>query len=307
MKFLDLARSRSAPAPAAMAACRSGARNTSSSAAPTAATAARRRRDRRGGRGAEHADRLPLPAAFLRQNGQGGMGSQRTGADGDDIMLQVPVGTEILDEDEETVIADMTEVGQRVVLARGRQRRLGQPALQVLDQPGAAPRQPGPAGGRARGLAAAEADRRGRAWSACPMPASPPSWPPPRTRGPRSPTIPFTTLVPNLGVVGVDGQRIRRRRHPRPDRGRQSEGRGLGDQFLGHIERCAVLLHLVDGTSETIAEDYRTITPRAGRLWRRPRGQAGGAGAEQGRCAGRRDTRAADRRQAGDRPSGGRP
>ena len=70
------------------------------------------------------------------------MGKQRTGKSADDVVLRVPVGTEILEEDGETLVADLTRAGQRVLLARGRQRRLGQPALQVLDQPGAAQRQP---------------------------------------------------------------------------------------------------------------------------------------------------------------------
>ncbi|HEY0275082.1 MAG TPA: GTPase, partial [Paenirhodobacter sp.] len=75
---------------------------------------------------------------------------------------------------------------------------------------------------------------------------------------PKIADYPFTTLVPNLGVVGVDGKELVMADIPGLIEG-ASEGRGLGDQFLGHVERCSVLLHLVDGTSSTITKDYRTI------------------------------------------------
>jgi GTP-binding protein len=194
---------------------------------------------------------------FFAKNGQPGMGNQRTGKTGDDINLRVPVGTEILDEDQETVIADLTEVGQRVLLAKGGNGGFGN--LHFKSSTNQAPRranpgQPGvertiwlrlkliadvgllglPNAGKSTFLAATSNAR------------------------PKIADYPFTTLHPNLGVVGVDGVEFVVADIPGLIEG-ASEGRGLGDLFLGHVERCAVLLHLVDGTSGTLLEDYKTI------------------------------------------------
>ena len=194
---------------------------------------------------------------FFAKNGQGGMGRQRTGKDGDDIVLRVPVGTEILDEDQETVIADMTELGQRVELAKGGNGGWGN--LHFKSATNQAPRRanPGqegvertlwlrlkliadvgllglPNAGKSTFLATTSNAR------------------------PKIADYPFTTLHPNLGVVGVDNAEFVVADIPGLIEG-ASEGRGLGDLFLGHVERCAVLLHLVDGTSDTVAEDYQTI------------------------------------------------
>ena len=194
---------------------------------------------------------------FFAKNGIPGMGRQRTGADGDEIVLRVPVGTEILDEDQETVICDLTEVGQRVRLAKGGNGGFGN--LHFKSATNQAPRRanPGqdgvertlwlrlkliadvgllglPNAGKSTFLAATSNAR------------------------PKIADYPFTTLHPNLGVVGVDNTEFVVADIPGLIEG-ASEGRGLGDLFLGHVERCSVLLHLVDGTSETVAEDYKTI------------------------------------------------
>jgi len=194
---------------------------------------------------------------FFARNGQHGMGKQRTGRNGEDIVLRVPVGTEILDEDGETLIADMTEVGQRVLLARGGNGGWGN--LHFKTSTNQAPRranpgQPGvertlwlrlkliadvgllglPNAGKSTFLAATSNAR------------------------PKVADYPFTTLHPNLGVVGVDDAEFVVADIPGLIEGAH-EGRGLGDTFLGHVERCAVLLHLVDGTSGTLIEDWRTI------------------------------------------------
>ena len=194
---------------------------------------------------------------FFAKNGQGGMGRQRTGKDGDDSVLRVPVGTEVLDEDEETVIADLTELGQRVRIAKGGNGGFGN--LHFKSATNQAPRranpgQPGvertiwlrlkliadagllglPNAGKSTFLAATSNAR------------------------PKIADYPFTTLHPNLGVVGIDGAEFVMADIPGLIEGAH-EGTGLGDRFLDHVERCAVLLHLIDGTSETVAEDYATI------------------------------------------------
>jgi GTP-binding protein len=178
---------------------------------------------------------------FFAKNGQPGMGSQRTGKTGDDIILKVPVGTEILDEDEETVIADLVRVGQKVLLTNRAPGRAnpGQEGvertiwlrLKLIADAGLVGL---PNAGKSTFLAAVSNAR------------------------PKIADYPFTTLIPNLGVVAVDGREFVMADIPGLIEG-ASEGRGLGMQFLAHVERCKVLLHLVDGTSSTITKDYRTI------------------------------------------------
>jgi len=194
---------------------------------------------------------------FFAKNGQPGMGSQRTGADGDDIILRVPVGCEILDEDEETVIADITEVGQRVLLAKGGNGGFGN--LHFKSPTNRAPRRANPGlEGVERVLwlrlkLIADAGLLGmpNAGKSTFLAAT-------SNARPKIADYPFTTLHPNLGVVGVDNAEFVMADIPGLIAG-ASEGRGIGDRFLGHVERCAVLLHLVDATSYDVAEDYRVI------------------------------------------------
>jgi GTP-binding protein len=194
---------------------------------------------------------------FFAKAGQPGMGSQKTGKSGEDIVLRVPMGTEILDEDEETVIADLTSVGQRVCLAEGGNGGWGNLRFKTSTNRSPARANAGipgveraiwlrlkliadagllglPNAGKSTFLAAVSNAR------------------------PKIADYPFTTLVPNLGVVGIDGTEFVMADIPGLIEGAH-EGRGLGMQFLAHVERCKVLLHLVDGTSATITKDYRTI------------------------------------------------
>jgi GTP-binding protein len=194
---------------------------------------------------------------FFAKSGQPGMGSQCTGKSGDDIVLRVPVGTEILDEDEETLIADLTVPGQRVLLAQGGNGGWGNLRFKTSTNRAPARANPGQDGVertiwlRLKLIADAGLLGLPNAGKSTFLAAT-------SNARPKIADYPFTTLVPNLGVVGVDGKEFVLADIPGLIEG-ASQGRGLGDQFLAHVERCAVLLHLVDGTSSTITKDYRTI------------------------------------------------
>lgn len=194
---------------------------------------------------------------FFAENGRGGMGRQRTGRDGADIVLRVPAGTEILEEDGETVVTDLTAVGQRVLLAKGGNGGWGNLKFATSTNRAPARANPGLEGVERilwlRLKLIADAGLAG-------LPNAGKSTFLARVSNarPKIADYPFTTLHPNLGVVGIDQREFVLADIPGLIEG-ASEGRGLGDQFLGHIERCAVLLHLVDGTSEDVATDFRVI------------------------------------------------
>ncbi|GLK78877.1 GTPase ObgE [Methylopila turkensis] len=194
---------------------------------------------------------------FKAKTGVHGMGKNRTGAKGADVVLKVPVGTQVLDEDEETLLADFTEVGQSIVLAKGGNGGFGNAYFTTSTNRAPRRANPGlegeerwvwlrlkliadaglvglPNAGKSTFLAAVSAAK------------------------PKIADYPFTTLHPNLGVVGVDGREFVMADIPGLIEGAH-EGVGLGDRFLGHVERCRVLLHLVDGTSEHAGEAYKTV------------------------------------------------
>ncbi len=194
---------------------------------------------------------------FFAKTGQHGMGAQRTGKDGEDVLLRVPVGTEILDADQETVLFDITEVGQRVLLAKGGNGGFGN--LHFKSATNQAPRRanPGQEGVereiwlRLKLIADAGLLGLPNAGKSTFLAAT-------SNARPKIADYPFTTLHPNLGVVGVDNTEFVMADIPGLIEGAH-EGRGIGDRFLGHVERCSVLLHLVDGTSEDVAGDWETI------------------------------------------------
>jgi GTP-binding protein len=191
------------------------------------------------------------------QNGQHGMGKEMTGFNGEDAILRVPPGTEIYEEDGETLICDLAKVGERVLLLRGgnggfgnahfktstnqapRHANPGQPAeektiilkLKLIADAGLIGL---PNAGKSTFLARVSAAK------------------------PKIADYPFTTLIPQLGVVRVDGVDFVLADLPGLIEGAH-EGAGLGDQFLGHAERCGAVLHLVDGTQSAIVGAYRTI------------------------------------------------
>src|SRR3954467_586492 len=194
---------------------------------------------------------------FKAKNGRGGMGKDRHGASGADVVMKVPVGTQIYEEDGETLLADLTRLGQQAVLAKGGNGGFGN--AHFKSSTNRAPRhtnpgQPGeertirlrlkliadagivglPNAGKSTFLAAVSAAR------------------------PKIADYPFTTLHPQLGVVGVDGREFVLADIPGLIEGAH-EGLGLGDRFLGHVERCRVILHLVDGTGEHAGNAYKTV------------------------------------------------
>ena len=194
---------------------------------------------------------------FRAGTGVHGMGRNRHGAAGEDVVLKVPVGTEVLDEDK-NLIVDMDHAGQRVLLAKGGNGGFGNTHFKgPVNQ---APRHanPGlegqelaiwlrlkliadvglvglPNAGKSTFLAAASAAR------------------------PKIADYPFTTLAPNLGMVDLSlGERFILADIPGLIEGAH-EGAGIGTRFLGHVERTAVLIHLVDGTQEDVAGAWRTV------------------------------------------------
>ena len=194
---------------------------------------------------------------FKAKTGMHGMGKNRAGGRGADAVLKVPVGTQIFEEDGETLIADFTEVGQRIVICKGGNGGFGN--AHFTTSTNRAPRRanpglPGeeltlllrlkliadagliglPNAGKSTFLARVTAAR------------------------PKIADYPFTTLYPGLGVARVDEREFVLADIPGLIEGAH-EGHGLGDRFLGHVERCRALLHLVDATGEHAGRDYKTV------------------------------------------------
>ncbi len=191
------------------------------------------------------------------QKGQHGMGKNMTGANGQDLVLKVPVGTQVFDEDMEFQIADLTKVGDRVVLAKGGHGGLGN--THFKSSTNQAPRRTTP-GGEAEEMnivfrlkLIADAGLLGLPNAGKSTFLSVVS----RAK-PKIADYPFTTIAPQLGVVGMGENEFVLADIPGLIEG-ASEGVGLGTRFLGHIERCGVLLHLIDGTQEDVVEAYETI------------------------------------------------
>jgi GTP-binding protein len=194
---------------------------------------------------------------FKAKKGGYGMGSNRSGAKGDDVVLKVPAGTEVLDEDGETVLADLTEVGQRIRFIKGGNGGFGNAHFQTSTNQ--APRRvnPGQEGEerwivlRLKLIADAGLVGLPNAGKSTFLAAT-------TAAKPKVADYPFTTLHPGLGVVKVDGREFVLADIPGLIEGAH-EGIGLGDRFLAHIERCRVLLHLVDGTCEHAGKAYKTV------------------------------------------------
>lgn len=186
-----------------------------------------------------------------------GMGRDRSGAAGEDAILKVPPGTQIFAEDNETLLADMTEPGQRVCLAKGGNGGFGNAHFKSSTNQAPRNANPGlpgleteiwlrlkliadaglvglPNAGKSTFLAAVSAAK------------------------PKIAAYPFTTLHPNLGVVKIGEVDFVLADIPGLIEGAH-EGAGIGDRFLGHVERCRILLHLIDGTEEDPVKAYETV------------------------------------------------
>src|SRR5690242_9314185 len=194
---------------------------------------------------------------FKAKTGGHGMGANRSGASGSDTILRVPVGTQVFDEDNETLLADFTKVGQSAVLAKGGNGGFGN--AHFKSSTNRAPRHANPGlPGQERTIwlrlkLIADAGlvglpNAGKSTFLSVVSAA----------KPKIADYPFTTLHPQLGVVSVDTREFVLADIPGLIEGAH-EGVGLGDRFLGHVERCRVLLHLVDGTVEHAGEAYKTV------------------------------------------------
>ncbi|MFC3052743.1 GTPase ObgE [Kordiimonas pumila] len=194
---------------------------------------------------------------FKADKGRHGMGSNMTGASGTDLLLEVPVGTQIYDEDQEFLIADLVRDGDTIVLAKGGHGGLGN--THFKSSTNRAPRRCTPGGEgeetwiilRLKLLADAGLLGLPNAGKSTFLAAV-------SRAKPKIADYPFTTIYPQLGVVGYKTHEFVLADIPGLIEG-ASEGVGLGHRFLGHVERCGVLLHLVDGSQDDVVAAYKTI------------------------------------------------
>ena len=194
---------------------------------------------------------------FKAKTGGHGMGQNRAGAGMPDIILRVPVGTQVFDEDNETLLADLTRVGERALLAKGGNGGFGNAHFKSSTNRSPRNANPGQTGDertiwlRLKLIADAGLVGLPNAGKSTFLAAV-------SAAKPKIADYPFTTLHPQLGVVSVDSREFVLADIPGLIEGAH-EGVGLGDRFLGHVERCRVLLHLIDGTVEHAGEAYKTV------------------------------------------------
>jgi GTPase len=194
---------------------------------------------------------------FKAKNGRTGMGKNRTGAGGEDKLISVPPGTQVYAEDQETLLADLVAIGDRARLARGGNGGFGNAHFKSATNRAPRRANPGEAGEEMTiwlrlkliaDVGIVGAPNAGKSTFLATVSAA----------RPKVADYPFTTLYPHLGVVRGEGVDIVLADVPGLIEGAHA-GSGLGTRFLGHVERCSVLLHLVDATGEDVAAAYRTV------------------------------------------------
>ncbi len=194
---------------------------------------------------------------FKAKTGIHGMGRNKTGRNGEDLIIKVPVGTQILDEDKETVLADFTKEGERILFLKGGDGGFGN--AHYKSSTNQAPRKNTPGWpGQETGIwlrlkLIADAGLLGLPNAGKSTFLSSVS-----NAKPKIADYPFTTLHPNLGVIKIDSYDFVMADIPGLIEG-ASDGVGLGHRFLGHVERSKILLHLIDGTADDVVENYNII------------------------------------------------
>ena len=194
---------------------------------------------------------------YKAATGTGGMGKDRTGPNGEDAVLRVPVGTQIFEEDNKTLIADLTRVGQKVRLLSGGNGGFGNAHFKTSSNQAPRHANPGQQGEekwvwlRLKLIADAGLVGLPNAGKSTFLSAV-------SAANPKIADYPFTTLHPNLGVVRIADRDFVLADIPGLIEGAH-EGAGVGDRFLGHVERCATNVHLIDGTQEGVVKAYKTI------------------------------------------------
>ncbi len=194
---------------------------------------------------------------FKAESGRPGAGRDKSGLSGKQIILRLPVGTQILSDDQTTILADLTRVGQEIILAKGGEGGHGNAFFKSSTNQAPRKSQPGVSGLemwvwlRLKLIADAGLvglPNAGKSTFLSVVSAA----------KPKIADYPFTTLHPNLGVVAIDGKEFVMADIPGLIEGAH-EGAGIGHRFLGHVERCRVLLHLIDATHTDPIASWRTI------------------------------------------------
>ena len=194
---------------------------------------------------------------FKAESGRPGAGRDKSGLSGKQIILRLPVGTQILSDDQTTILADLTRVGQEIILAKGGEGGHGNAFFKSSTNQAPRKSQPGISGLemwiwlRLKLIADAGLvglPNAGKSTFLSVVSAA----------KPKIADYPFTTLHPNLGVVAIDGKEFVMADIPGLIEGAH-EGAGIGHRFLGHVERCRVLLHLIDATHTDPIASWRTI------------------------------------------------